>query len=66
MYVAVRRYEGVTDPQKVAQLGEEGDQAVPQFPQRSGDVPHRHAGVEQVLHDAGVVGDGLEPGPPRA
>ena len=23
MYVAVRRYEGVTDPQKVAQLGEE-------------------------------------------
>ena len=24
MYVAVRRYEGVTDPQKVAQLGEEG------------------------------------------
>jgi hypothetical protein len=24
MYVAVRRYEGVTDPQKVAKLGEEG------------------------------------------
>jgi hypothetical protein len=24
MYVAVRRYEGVTDPQKVAQLAEEG------------------------------------------
>ena len=24
MYVAVRRYEGVTDPQKVAQLVEEG------------------------------------------
>ena len=24
MYVAVRRYEGVTDPKKVAQLGEEG------------------------------------------
>ena len=24
MYVAVRRYEGVTDPQKVAQVGEEG------------------------------------------
>ena len=23
MYVAVRRYEGVTDPQKVAKLGEE-------------------------------------------
>jgi hypothetical protein len=24
MYVAVRRYEGVTDPQKVGQLAEEG------------------------------------------
>jgi hypothetical protein len=24
MYVAVRRYEGVTDPQKVAQVAEEG------------------------------------------
>ena len=24
MYVAVRRYEGVKDPQKVAQVGEEG------------------------------------------
>ena len=24
MYAAVRRYEGVTDPQKVAQVGEEG------------------------------------------
>jgi hypothetical protein len=24
MYVAVRRYEGVTDPQKVGQLVEEG------------------------------------------
>ena len=38
MYVAVRRYEGVTDPQKVAQLGEEG--FVPIISQMPGFVAH--------------------------
>jgi hypothetical protein len=38
MYVAVRRYEGVTDPQKVAQLGEEG--FVPIISELPGFVAH--------------------------
>ena len=38
MYVAVRRYEGVTDPQKVAQLGEES--FVPLISQMPGFVAH--------------------------
>jgi hypothetical protein len=38
MYVAARRYEGVTDPQKVAQLGEEG--FVPIISQMPGFVAH--------------------------
>jgi carotenoid cleavage dioxygenase-like enzyme len=38
MYVAVRRYEGVTDPQKVAQLGEEG--FVPIISEMPGFVAH--------------------------
>jgi len=38
MYVAVRRYEGVTDPQKVAQMGEEG--FVPIISEMPGFVAH--------------------------
>ena len=38
MYVAVRRYEGVTDPQKVAKLGQEG--FVPLISQMPGFVAH--------------------------
>jgi hypothetical protein len=38
MYVAVRRYEGVSDPQKVAQLAEEG--FVPIFSELPGFVAH--------------------------
>jgi hypothetical protein len=38
MYVAVRRYEGVTDPQRVAQLGEEG--FVPIISEMPGFVAH--------------------------
>jgi hypothetical protein len=38
MYVAVRRYEGVTDPQKVAKLGQEG--FVPIISQMPGFVAH--------------------------
>jgi hypothetical protein len=38
MYVAVRRYEGVTDPQKVAQVGEEG--FVPIISEMPGFVAH--------------------------
>jgi hypothetical protein len=38
MYVAVRRYEGVSDPQKVAQLGEEG--FVPIISEIPGFVAH--------------------------
>src|ERR687895_523756 len=38
MYAAVRRYEGVTDPQKVAQLGEEG--FVPIISEMPGFVAH--------------------------
>ncbi len=38
MYVAVRRYEGVTDPQKVAKLGEEG--FVPIISELPGFVAH--------------------------
>ena len=38
MYVAVRRYEGVTDPKKVAQLGEEG--FVPIISEMPGFVAH--------------------------
>ncbi len=38
MYVAVRRYEGVTDPQKVAQAGEEG--FVPVISEMPGFVAH--------------------------
>ena len=38
MYVAARRYEGVTDPQKVAQLGEEG--FVPLISEMPGFVAH--------------------------
>jgi carotenoid cleavage dioxygenase-like enzyme len=38
MYVAVRRYEGVTDPQKVAQLGEES--FVPIISEMPGFVAH--------------------------
>src|ERR687896_2686753 len=38
MYVAVRRYEGVTDPQKVAQLGHEG--FVPIISEMPGFVAH--------------------------
>jgi hypothetical protein len=38
MYVAVRRYEGVTDPQRVAKLGEEG--FVPIISELPGFVAH--------------------------
>ena len=38
MYVAVRRYEGVTDPQKVAQVAEEG--FVPIISEMPGFVAH--------------------------
>jgi hypothetical protein len=38
MYVAVRRYEGVTDPQKVAQVAQEG--FVPLISELSGFVAH--------------------------
>jgi hypothetical protein len=38
MYVAVRRYEGVSDPQKVAKLGEEG--FVPIISELPGFVAH--------------------------
>ena len=38
MYVAVRRYEGVTDPQKVAQLGQES--FVPLISELPGFVAH--------------------------
>ena len=38
MYVAVRRYEGVRDPQKVAQLGEES--FVPIISEMPGFVAH--------------------------
>ena len=38
MYVAVRRYEGVRDPQKVAQLAEEG--FVPIISEMPGFVAH--------------------------
>src|SRR5688500_20347720 len=38
MYVAVRRYEGVKDPQKVAQVGEEG--FVPIISEMPGFVAH--------------------------
>jgi hypothetical protein len=38
MYVAVRRYEGVTDPEKVAQLGQEG--FVPIISEMPGFVAH--------------------------
>src|SRR5829696_10348395 len=38
MYVAVRRYEGVRDPQKVAQLGEES--FVPLISEMPGFVAH--------------------------
>ena len=38
MYVAVRRYEGVSDPQKVAQLAEEG--FVPIISELPGFVAH--------------------------
>ena len=38
MYVAVRRYEGVTDPQKVGQLGEES--FVPIISELPGFVAH--------------------------
>jgi hypothetical protein len=38
MYVAVRRYEGVTDPKKVAQLGEES--FVPIISEMPGFVAH--------------------------
>jgi hypothetical protein len=38
MYVAVRRYEGVSDPQKVAQLAEEG--FVPIISEKPGFVAH--------------------------
>ena len=38
MYVAVRRYEGVRDPQKVAKLGEEG--FVPLISEMPGFVAH--------------------------
>ena len=38
MYVAVRRYEGVTDPQKVAKVGEES--FVPIISQMPGFVAH--------------------------
>ena len=38
MYVAVRRYEGVSDPQKVAQLAEEG--FVPLISEMPGFVAH--------------------------
>jgi len=38
MYIAVRRYEGVTDPQKVAKLGEEG--FVPLISEMPGFVAH--------------------------
>ena len=38
MYVAVRRYEGVTDPQKVAKVAEEG--FVPIISEMPGFVAH--------------------------
>ena len=38
MYVAVRRFEGVTDPQKVAQVAEEG--FVPIISEMPGFVAH--------------------------
>jgi hypothetical protein len=38
MYVAVRRYEGVTDPQKVAKVGQEG--FVPIINEMPGFVAH--------------------------
>ena len=38
MYVAVRRYEGVTDPQKVAKVGQEG--FVPIISEMPGFVAH--------------------------
>jgi hypothetical protein len=38
MYVAVRRFEGVSDPQKVAKLGEEG--FVPIISELPGFVAH--------------------------
>jgi hypothetical protein len=38
MYVAVQRYEGVTDPQKVATVGEEG--FVPIISEMPGFVAH--------------------------
>jgi hypothetical protein len=38
MYAAVRRYEGVTDPQKVAKVGQEG--FVPLISQMPGFVAH--------------------------
>jgi hypothetical protein len=38
MYVAVRRYEGVTDPQRVAKVGEEG--FVPIISEMPGFVAH--------------------------
>src|ERR687893_232840 len=38
MYVAVRRYEGVTDPQKVAQVAQEG--FVPLISELPGFVAH--------------------------
>jgi hypothetical protein len=38
MYIAVRRYEGVTDPQKVAKVGQEG--FVPIISQMPGFVAH--------------------------
>ena len=38
MYAAVRRFEGVTDPQKVAQVGEEG--FVPIISEMPGFVAH--------------------------
>ena len=38
MYVAVRRYEGVTDPQKVAKVGQEG--FVPLISEMPGFVTH--------------------------
>jgi|SRR5215218_6108853 len=38
MYVAVRRFEGVTDPQKVAQVGQEG--FVPIISEMPGFVAH--------------------------
>ena len=40
MYVAVRRYEGVSDPQKVAQLGEES--FVPIISEMPGFVAYYH------------------------